>query len=292
MRIDSTAATSFLATHARQLDRRRLELLLGDGDAGGVLAALDAYRNPDGGYGWGLEPDLRSAESQPTAGMHAFEVLAEIAPVTSPHAVELCDWMEEHTLPDGGLPFTLPIRDPSGCAPWWLGADPTTSSLQMTAQVAAKAHIVARHDRLVAAHPWLTTATRWCLDAIRAIDTTPHAYELLFALQFLDAVHDTDPAAPALLEQLGRHIPSSGSIPVAGGAADELVRPLHVAPVAGRPLRRLYSKDVFDADLERLAGDQQADGGWVVDFPSSSPAAALEWRGYATVAAVATFRET
>lgn len=292
MKIDSTAATSFLATHARQLDRRRLELLLGDGDAGGVLAALDAYRNPDGGYGWGLEPDLRSAESQPTAGMHAFEVLAEIAPMTSPHAVELCEWMREHTLPDGGLPFTLPIRDPSGCAPWWLGADPTTSSLQMTAQVAAMAHIVARHDRLVAAHPWLATATRWCLDAIRAIDTTPHAYELLFALQFLDAVHDMDPAASALIEQLGRHIPPSGSIPVAGGAADELVRPLHVAPVPGRPLRRLYSKDVLDADLERLAGDQQADGGWVVDFPSSSPVAALEWRGYATVAAVATFRET
>jgi hypothetical protein len=293
MKIDLTAATSFMATHARQLDRRRLALALhdGDGEADAVIAALDAYRNTDGGYGWGLEPDLRSAESQPTAAMHAFEVLGEIAPRTSPNVIALCDWLHERTLPDGGLPFTLPVRDPSGCAPWWLGADPRTSSLQMTTQVAAKAHIVARHDRRVADHPWLATATRWCLDAIRAIETTPHAYELLFGLQFLDAVHDVEPEASALLDRTGGHVPSSGLIPVAGGAADEVVRPLDVAPVAGRPLRRLFNKDVLDADHERLAGGQQADGGWAVDFPSSSPAATLEWRGYATVAAVAVLAE-
>jgi hypothetical protein len=287
MTIDVNAASAFMATNARQLDRRRLALLVGDDDAAGVLAALDAYRNADGGYGWGLEPDLRSPESQPTAGMHAFEVLAEVGPVTSPRAVELCDWMQAHTLPDGGLPFTLPITDPAGCAPWWLGADPKASSLQMTTQVAAMAHLVARHDPGVAGHPWLATATRWCLDAIAAIDAPPFAYELEFALQFLDAVHDVEPAAPELLDRLGRYIPEDGAVPVAGGAPGEAVRPLDVAPTPDRPSRRLYRKDVIDADVERLTGEQQADGGWVVSFPSASPVAALEWRGYVTVAAVA-----
>jgi hypothetical protein len=37
-----------------------------DGDAtDGALAALDAYRNADGGFGWGLEPDVRAPGSQP-----------------------------------------------------------------------------------------------------------------------------------------------------------------------------------------------------------------------------------
>ena len=49
-----------MAAHARVLDRRRFELLSGEANVAGVLAALDGYRNPDGGYGWGLEPDLRS----------------------------------------------------------------------------------------------------------------------------------------------------------------------------------------------------------------------------------------
>jgi hypothetical protein len=41
-----------MAAAARVLDRRRFGALLGDGDAAGLLAALDGYRNPDGGYGW------------------------------------------------------------------------------------------------------------------------------------------------------------------------------------------------------------------------------------------------
>ena len=82
--IDVPAATAFLATHARLLDRRRFALLTGRGGAEAVLAALEGYRNDDGGYGWGLEPDLRSPESQPAGGLHALEVFAEAGPSTTP----------------------------------------------------------------------------------------------------------------------------------------------------------------------------------------------------------------
>jgi hypothetical protein len=290
MPIDLDKATSFLAAHGRTLDRRRLQLLLGDGDPDGVLAALDGYRNPDGGYGWGLEPDLRDAASQPTAAMHAFEVLAEVAPATTPRAVQLCDWLQYHSLADGGLPFTLPIDDPAGCAPWWVEADTTTSSLQMTAQVAANAHLVAGHDPAVAGHPWLATATRWCLDAIGAVDAAPPAYELKFALGFLDAATGTVPEAAELLEHLGRYLPAGGSMAVEGGVEGEAVGPLDFAPRPGRPARRLFAADAVAADLDRLAGGQQPDGGWTVGFDSFSPAASLEWRGYATVQALTVLR--
>src|SRR5918998_3695048 len=157
MKIDVHAAASFMAMHGRVLDRRRLQLLVGEANPGDVLAALDAYRNPDGGYAWGLEPDLRSAENQPAAAMHALEVLAEAAPSTTPRAVELCDWLQRHTLADGGLPFALPVGDPAGCAPFWVQAGPRTSSLQMTAQVAANAHLLGHHQPDIAAHRWLAT---------------------------------------------------------------------------------------------------------------------------------------
>ena len=293
MTADLAAATAFLAGHGRLLDRRRLGLLLGSGDAPGALAALDAYRNADGGYGWGIEPDLRSPESQPTGAMHALEVLAEVAALTgvrTPRSLELCDWLAEQTRPDGGLPFTLPVTDPSACASFWLGSDHETSSLQMTAQVAANAHLLARHDPDVAAHPWLARATSWCLDTIDALDAAPHAYELLFAVRFLDAVAPAEPRASALLEQLGRFVPPDGVVPVAGGTPDEVLRPLDLAPRADGPARRLFSAEVLAADLERLARGQQPDGGWTVDYAPWSPVGALEWRGYATVAAVAVLR--
>lgn len=285
MIFDLRAAVAFMPAHARILDRRRLQFFLGEGDAAGVLPALDAYRNPDGGYGWSLEPDLRAPESQPAAAMHALEVLAEVGAAAQGRGRALCDWLQEHALPDGGLPIALPIRNPVACAPFWAQGNHAASSLQMTAQVAARAHVVARQDPAVAAHPWLTTATQWCMNAIAALDS-PHAYELLFAVRFLDTAADAVPAATVLLDRLKRHVPSHGSVPVEGGAAGESLQPLDFAPDMDRPARSLFSRDVIRHDIDRLAGLQQPDGGWVVDFPSFSPAAALEWRGYATTNAV------
>lgn len=289
MSIDLDAAVSFLAGHGRLLDQRRLRLRLG-GDVDGLLAALDAYRNPDGGFGWGIEPDLRSPESQPVGAMHALEVLAEAAEtasVTSPAGVALCDWLERHTVGGGGLPFTLPVTEPGRCVDVWLGSDHDTPSLQMTAQVAGHAHRLARHDPGVAAHPWLAGATRWTFDAIARL-TSPHAYELLFAVRFLDAVADTDPEGAALLRGIRRLLPEDGVVSVQGGSEGESLRALDFAPRPDGPARGLFGRDVVRAELDRLAGRQGADGGWSVDFASASPAAALEWRGYATVAAVAT----
>ena len=285
-KVDLEAAAAFMAGHARVLDHRRFQLLTGDGDPGASLAALDAYRNPDGGHGWGLEPDLRAVESQPGGALHAFEVFEDVALAISPRAVELCDWLATASLPDGGLPFALPIADPAGCAPFWASADPTVSSLQITAVVAAIAHRVAAHDPAVAGHPWLAGATRFCLTAVEAIDCRPHALALTFALGLLDAVYDREPAAPALMARLGEHVPPDGMVHVEGGKEDEMMRPLDIAPLPDRPVRALFTTEVIAADLERLAGLQQRDGGWPVDFASYSPAAALEWRGHMTVRAL------
>jgi hypothetical protein len=286
MAIDLAAAAGFMATHARVLDRRRFEALMGGEDPSGVLAALDGYRNPDGGYGWGLEPDLRTPESQPGAALHAFEALLDIAPATSPHAAALCDWLSSITLPDGGLPMALPLGLAAGSAPWWGAADPSVSSLQITSVTAAYAHRVAADDQAVAAHPWLERATEYCLAAIDAMDEAPFAYVLAFAVRFLDAVHERRPEAAGLLRKLGAHIPPDGLIRVSGGTEDEMLRPLDLAPEPGRPARDLFRPDAVAADLERLASAQREDGGWTVDYRVISPAGALDWRGHATVRAV------
>lgn len=290
MTIDVSAATDFLATHARLLDRRRFELLNGEPDAVGALAALDGYRNSDGGYGWGLEADLRSPESQPGAAGHAFEVFEEIAPATVPQAVALCDWLESVTLPDGGLPMALPLGTTAGCAPWWEGADPSVSSLQITTVTAAAAHRVASHDPAVAGHPWLETATRYCLDAIEAIQQAPSGYVLAFSVGFLDSVHESRPEAGALLRRIGAYIPVDGQIRIQGGTEGERLHPLDVAPYPDRPARDLFAPDAISADLDRLAALQQEDGGWIVDYQWISAAGALDWRGHATVRAIDVLR--
>lgn len=61
MKLNLNAATSFLATHGRLLDRHRLQLLLEEADGEAVLGALEAYRNPDGATAgvWNLICDRR-----------------------------------------------------------------------------------------------------------------------------------------------------------------------------------------------------------------------------------------
>lgn len=256
MGVDLAAAAAFMARHARVLDRRRFEFLLGATSADAVFAAVDAYRNPDGGYGWGIEPDLRAPESQPAGALHALEAFADVAPATTPHAAQVCDWLDSITLPDGGLPFALPVADTVGSACAQNGA-----------------------------HPWLDRAIGYGIEAVRRLDGSVHAIELCFAVRFLDAAHDRHPEAPALLERLGAFIPDDGLVPVAGGSEGEVLRPLDFAPVPG-PARRLYRDELIAAELNRLADAQHDDGGWSVDFASYSPAAELEWRGYQTVHAV------
>ncbi len=283
------AASTFLSANARLLDRHRFRLLVGTGDPSATLSALAGYRNADGGYGHGLEPDLRSPESQPSAALHAFEVMAELAPVTTSQAEQLCDWLLTVTLPDGGLPFALPVTRPENCAPFWVEADPTTSSLQITAVVAQHAHRVAAHDRAVADHPWLARATEFCVSAIRRLRRqrrTPHAIELAFAVRFADILSSRNPeTGRELLAILGTFVPDDGTVHVQGGAADEYMRPLDFAPLPG-PARALLSPEAVENDLARLRSQQAADGGWTVDFGSYSPAAELEWRGYTTVNAL------
>lgn len=278
------AARDFMATHARTLDRRRFELLDGGSDPAGALAALDGYRNPDGGYGWGLEGDLRSPESQPAAALHAFEVFAVTG--RAPQAATLCHWLDTVSLPDGGLPMALPMAITAGSGPWWAGADETASSLQITSVVAARAWVAAANDPAIAMHPWLGRATEYSLREIAALEEAPGGYVLAFCIQLLDAVHEQRPEAAGLLERLGAFVPADGHVPVHGGAEDEKLRPLDLSPDPAAPSRSLLEPGVVEADLDRLAGGQQADGGWTVDFVSRSPVGKLDWRGYATVEAV------
>jgi hypothetical protein len=283
--LDQDRIIDFITANARLLDRHRAELAVGRGDPEAALAVLAGYRNADGGFGWALEPDSRAPGSQPVAALHAFEVLEEVAPVTSPLATGLLDWLDAVALPGGALPFGLAVGASAGSAPMWDSADATTPSLHMTAVVLGIAHRVAGHDPAVAGHPWLRRATDWALEQIAALDGPGHAIEFRYVLALLDALDAGDE-----LERLGAHLPADGTMAVTGGKPDEAMRPLDFSPEPGRPLRSLIDASAIEADLDRLEGEQHDDGGWDVDWAHWSPAGGLEWRGWATVRALRILR--
>jgi hypothetical protein len=77
MPIDHHAAENFIWSAARLVDRHRYAMLFAHGPAQPVIEALRGYRNPDGGFGHALEPDLRCPDSQPAPTLYALEILGE-----------------------------------------------------------------------------------------------------------------------------------------------------------------------------------------------------------------------
>jgi hypothetical protein len=274
MTVDLNAARTFLHAHGRVLERRRYEHLFEGAPEEPVLHALRAYRNDDGGFGHGLEPDMRAPVSQPVGIQTAMEILHEVGAHDDPMIGPAADWLQTITRDDGGIPFVLKTDAPH--APWWRYSD--ASSHTQTAANAAALH------NLGVSHPWLERADEFLFARIAELDTRRAAedvglgYDLLFSVHFLDA-HPDAARADEALEALG---------PIAvAEQGSELPSALDLSPVPGARSRQRFD---VERDLDALEQAQQDDGGWHVSWPAWNPAAAIEWRGVATLNALKTLR--
>jgi hypothetical protein len=275
MPVDVKSAETFVLANARVLERHRMAALLHGGGAAPVLAALRAYRNPDGGFGHALEPDVRAPESEPAATLAAVDVLAEVGASGDEMVAAAGAWIASIAAPDGGVPFVMPTAARAPHAPWMV---PVEGGSQLTFP------LVAALLETGAAEPWLSRASEWCWARLERTDELG-GYVVKFALTFLDAVPDERRAADAI-ERLRARIGDDGTLPVPGGTEDERLMPLTLSPSPGSRSRALFTAGQIEHDLDRLEQGQQEDGGWMFDWLAWSPGQTVEWRGILTVLAL------
>ena len=275
--VDVEAAERFMLDSARLLDRHRLAVLTLGAPVAPVLQALGAYRNADGGFGHALEPDVRAPESEPTATLHALEVLAEIEALDDPMVAVAATWVATIANADGGVPFVLPTAGPHPHAPWM---EPSAEGSHLTFAIAARLWEAGSNDA------WLRPGTEWCWDKLTQADGLG-GYWVKFALDFLDAVPEEERAGAAI-ESLRSRLSADGSLPVEGGQENERLTPLTLSPRPGRRSRALFTREQIEADLDVLERGQQDDGGWTFDWLAWSPGQSVEWRGGMTLRALAT----
>ena len=180
MVIDVGSAERFVLANARLLDRHRLAVLLHGAPVAPVLDALRAYRNPDGGFGHALEPDVRAPESEPAAALHALDVLAEIGALDDPMVADAAAWVATIADPDGGVPFVLPTAAAHPHGPWMV---PSDGGSHLTFAIAGALWEAGSDE------PWLRRATDWCWAKLDGPDELS-AYLVKFSLDFLDNVPD------------------------------------------------------------------------------------------------------
>ncbi|MCA9838477.1 MAG: hypothetical protein KC422_16285 [Trueperaceae bacterium] len=273
-------AEAFLLNNGRLLERKRFSYLFKNGSRDAVLTALKAYQNADGGFGNALEPDKRTASSQPIDQEMALRILDEIG-LNGQVVKDICDFLQTITTPEGGVPFVLPTVSDAPRAPWWNPeSDVPPAALNPTASIAGLLH---KHK---VAHPWLNKATSFCWQKLEA-EQNFSEHDFICILLFLEHVPERERAGKLFKQISDKIIQNTALDPEAEGYVQS---PLIYAPRPNCWARSLYQNEDIDAHLDALSQKQQEDGGWAISWPAVSPGSELEYRGVVTLQALTTLK--
>lgn len=269
------AGLAFLASEARVLERRLSQVCFRGADPGAAMTALLAYRNDDGGFGYGLEPDKRTAASQPLDVEVAFSVMELLGPPDTAVVISACDFLASIG-PGVGCLTADALEGPR--APHW-GEFALGASLNPTAGLAASLL------SLEVDHPWREAATAFCLERLE-LGLPDDAHAFAEVLRLLDALPESRwPCATEQLVQAVENLSLFLPLPVAGEYG---LTPLHLAPSPDSRWLELFASEAVERHLDALAGAQLTDGGWPIAWESCGPAALQEWRGIETLRALRT----
>ncbi len=117
------AAKQFIFKHGRLLERQMFEYFFGKGTQLACVNALLAYQNPDGGFGNGLEPDLRCPESSAIGAETALFIMDMIG-FRDPSLIEmLYRWILSQLDQSGVIPHPSGMMLEYPHQPWWENPD-------------------------------------------------------------------------------------------------------------------------------------------------------------------------
>lgn len=275
-------ARAFLDAHARPLERARVAYRLDGAPADDVLAALVAFQNADGGFGHGLEPDLRSPSSCPFTTSVAFQVLRELdTPGDHPVVTRALHYLRDRFDPATASWAVTPadVADHPH-APWWRPEAATPSGDNLNPRAELLGVYLQYRDHVDAAQlAQLTGAVRDLL----AGDEPIEFHALLCVLRLAE----TPGLDPAWRDDLRERLvaaaePSLGRDRAAWKSYG--LRPTDLAPAPGTLLYPAFG-EVAAEYCEYLLETQEADGSWAPtwswadDYPDAWREAEREWRG-------------
>ena len=134
--------------HGRPIDRVRVELARGEAGLDDLVAALSPFQNPDGGFGRGLEPDVRLAGSSTLATVTALQTLSEQhAPADLEMVARAMRYLTSTMDTEArAWQFVPPNVDDAPHAPWWDFKDIGGYLLNPRAEIAGYYYQWSAHD--------------------------------------------------------------------------------------------------------------------------------------------------
>ncbi len=274
-------AGDFIWRNARLIERAQFAHLFVAAAPGRVVAALSAYRNPDGGFGNALEADVRAPGSTPLACEAALIILWQSGICERSIASAVCEYLTSVAEPGGRVPIvTKEILDYPRASHWdspSFGGDspnPTAGLVGMLAYQGIE-------------HRWLSKAADWCWKRLQS--PLHDVHESASALRFLECVPDR-PGARELAIKLARAAEKTNWFQLHPDPSAYGLTPLHLCPRPDSIAAGAFAEELLNEHFDHLAALQEADGGWPITWEAPGPGAELEWRGRVTVDALITLR--
>ena len=274
-------ARDFILTNARMIERRLFEFHFANGNKEGVFHAVYAYRNSDGGFGHGMEPDTASPESQPLFSIMALETLDEIGFLNSELIQrDFMPYFESVTTAKGGIPWMLRPKSDYLCAEHF-------KTVKEWAAISTTAPLLAILEKYKIDIPWMQKAEEFVWQEIERIKEK-HVFCHLCVprrLQFLQYTKSRVKADKALSD-LKKWILADGVL--CEDKSDEgwglygKPHSLYYAPSPDSILSPIFSEEMINSDLNELIRRQQDDGRWDTWY-GLSEGMKLEWAGIQTL---------
>jgi hypothetical protein len=286
-------AADFMEQHARPLERALFAHHFHGEPAAPALDALAAFQNADGGFGNGLEADIRLKDSSVIATTVAFQRFRELqASPDNPAVAAACRFLRD-TYDAGRVnwPITPPSIDDAPHAPWWTpGGDLQKSLANPRAEIAGYLHEYAEHfpDHM---REVVTQAVRdHALDGPDRMEM----HDLLCYLRFWETPGlpgDVKAALEPKLRQVAENVVNRNP----ATWTDYGLRPLGVVTGPDSPFASSFT-DLLPHNLDFVIDQQGPDGTWSPSWtwgglwPEAWDEAAQDWTGVLTLENLRTLR--
>ena len=254
-------ARGFILTNARMIERRLFEFHFENGNKQGVFHAVYAYRNSDGGFGHGMEPDTASPESQPLFSVMALETLDEVGYLNAELILkDFMPYFESITTEKGGIPWMLRPKSEYPCSEHF-------KTVKEWAALSTTSSLLGILEKYKIDIPWMKNAEQFVWEEIERIKEK-HVFCHLCVprrLQFLQHTKNRIKAEKAISD-LKKWIVADGVLCKEksddGWGLYGKPHSLSYVPSPDNILNPIFSKETIESDIEGLINKQKIDGRW------------------------------
>lgn len=284
------AARAFILERARPLEQALYRHFFEGADASTVLDALAAYQNADGGFGHGIEPDVRTPASSAIATSVALQTLRDThTPATHPIVERAIAYLlATYDAAREVWPIIPPEANNAPHAPWWTWSEALAENWSGF-RANPRAEIVGYLYDYAALVPQELRArlTDAVVEHAEALPDEMEMHDLFCYLRLVETRTLSDTARNRLRERLSRAIRATVVVDEEAWGGYGLM-PLSVAPSPDAPFASAL-REAVERNLDYEIGQQTDDGSWSPawswgdDHPEAWAAARVEWQGVLTL---------